>query len=194
MLASYREDIESGALRVLLLDECHLLWGDLSGYVWGKMDQSIAIPVVNERQKQTYYGAIDYLQKEVLIKAYDAGNSDNSVSFLKYLQDCSSNQRLLILWDGASYHRSQTVRDFLAQVNQGLSNSSWQLHCVRFAPNCPQQNPIEDVWLQAKNWVRRFCGLGTSFAHLKWLFEWFLQNTTFDFSKLQMYGAFSKVK
>jgi hypothetical protein len=39
------------------------------------------------------------------------------MSFLQYLQAQSSNQRLLILCDGASYHRSQTVRDFLAQVN-----------------------------------------------------------------------------
>lgn len=79
------------------------------------------------------------------------------------------------------------------QVNQGQSSLQWQTHCVRFAPNCPQQNPIEDVWLQAKTWIRRFCGLANSFPRLKWLFEWFLQNTTFDFSKLQMYGAFSKL-
>lgn len=140
---------------MLLLDECHLLWGDLSGYVWGKTDSSIEVPVVNERHKQTYYGAVDYLQHEVLLKAYDAGNSDNTVSYLQYLQQQSPNQRLLILWDSASYHRSHTVRDFLAQTNQGRATHQWQIHCVCFAPNCPQQNPIEDVWLQAKTWVRR---------------------------------------
>lgn len=91
---------------MLLLDECHLLWGDLSGYVWGKSDQAIAVPVVNERQKQTYYGAIDYLNREILLKAYDAGHSENTVSYLQSLQEHSPNQRLLILWDGASYHRS----------------------------------------------------------------------------------------
>ncbi len=171
MLASYRSEIESGALRVLLLDECHLLWGDLSGYVWGKTDSSIPVAVVNERQKQTYYGAIDYLGREVLIKAYDTGNLDNTVNYLQYLQAHSSDQRLLILGDGASYHRSQTVRDFLTQVNQGHSTQQWQIHCVCFAPHCPQQNPIEDVWLQAKTWVRRFCALANSFSRLKWLFE-----------------------
>jgi hypothetical protein len=59
LLAKHREEIETGLLRVLLLDECHLMWGDLSGYVWGKTDQEIAVPVVNERDKQTYYGAVD---------------------------------------------------------------------------------------------------------------------------------------
>ncbi len=37
---------------MLLIDECHLMWGDLSGYVWGKTDQEITVPVVNQRNKQ----------------------------------------------------------------------------------------------------------------------------------------------
>ncbi len=75
-----------------------------------------------------------------MVKAYDGENSGNSMSYLQYLQAQSSNQRLLILWDGASYHRSQTVRDFLAQVNQEQSTHQWQIHCVCFAPNCPQRS------------------------------------------------------
>ena len=61
-MANHRVEIETGKLRVLLLDECHLMWGDLSGYVWGKTDQEITVSVVNEREKQTYYGAVDYLE------------------------------------------------------------------------------------------------------------------------------------
>lgn len=193
-MASYREEIETGVLRVLLLDQCHLLWGDVRGYVWGKTDTEIAVRVVNERDKQTYYGAVDYVERDLVLKAYDAGNSENTIDYLRYLQAQSPNQRLLIFWDGASYHRSQAVRDFLASVNQGLPTHQWQIHCIRFAPNCPEQNPLEDIWLQAKTWIRRFCALTPSFSHLKWLFEWFIRNTTFDFLKLQMYGVFSKTK
>lgn len=60
------------------------MWGDLSGYVWGKTDSEIAVPVVNEREKQTYYGAVDYLKGELLLKAYDAGNSDSTIDYLRY--------------------------------------------------------------------------------------------------------------
>jgi len=42
---------------------------------------------------------------------------------------------------------------------------------LRFAPNCPTQNPIEDILLQGKTWVRRFCALIPSFTHLKWMEE-----------------------
>jgi transposase len=194
LLARYRREIETGRLRVLLLDECHLLWGDLSGYGWGKTDRKIAVPVVNERDKQTYYGAVDYLEQTLLLKAYDAGNSENTIDYLRYLLTQSPNQRLLIFWDGASYHRSKAIRSFLAEINQDLPEEQWLVHCVRFAPNCPEQNLIEDIWLQAKTWVRRFCALIPTFSHMKWMFEWFIQNTTFDFMTLQMYGAFSKIK
>ncbi|MEH2075880.1 MAG: IS630 family transposase [Nostoc sp.] len=194
LLARHREEIEAGKLRVLLLDECHLMWGDLNGYVWGKTDQEIAVRVVNVRDKQTYYGAVDYLLGGLLLKPYNAGNSENTIDYLRYLLEQSPNQRLLLFWDGASYHRSHLVQNFLGEINQGLSQEQWKIHCVRFAPNCPSQNPIEDIWLQAKTWVRRFCALIPSFSHIKWMFEWFLRHTTFDFPTLQMYGAFSEIK
>lgn len=193
-MASRREEIEAGLLSVLLLDECHLLWGDTIGYVWGRTDTEITVPITNERDKQTYYGAVDYLEKELLLKTDDTANSKNTINYLSYLLNQSPNQKLLIFWDGASYHRSQEVQNFLASINQGLTQEEWRIHCIRFAPNCPSQNPIEDIWLQAKTWVRRFCALIPTFAHLKWMFEWFIRNTTFDFMALQIYGAFSKIK
>ena len=88
------------------------MWGGLSGYVWGKSDQEIGVPVVNERDKQTYYGAVDYLEGELLLKGYDAGNSENTIDYMRYLQAQSPNQQLLIFWDGASYHRSLVGSSF----------------------------------------------------------------------------------
>jgi transposase len=134
LLESNRNEIETGKLRVLLIDECHLMWGDLNGYIWGKTDQEIVVPVVNEREKQTYYGAIDYLEGELILKTSDAGNSKNTIDYLRYLLEQSPNQRLLIFWDGASYHRSQEIKNFLEEVNQGLSTDQWKIHCVRLLP------------------------------------------------------------
>jgi putative transposase len=91
LLAKHREEIETGLLRVLLIDECHLLWGDLSGYVWGKTDQEVTISVINERDKQTYYGAVDYIDGKLLLKAYDDGNSNNTIDYLRYLLAQSDN-------------------------------------------------------------------------------------------------------
>ena len=48
-LEKWKPEIESGDLTVFMIDECHLLWGDVLGYVWGKTDMRIEIPVKNEK-------------------------------------------------------------------------------------------------------------------------------------------------
>ena len=58
--------------------------------------------MVNERQRQTYFGALNYLTKEFFVKAYTKGNSEFTVDFLQELRFAYPKQRLAIFWDGAS--------------------------------------------------------------------------------------------
>ena len=94
---------------------------------------------------------------------------------------------------GASARKATSVPFALNALNSGLPESQWRIHCIRFAPNDPTQNPIEDVWLQAKTWVRRMAGLKPSFTGLKALFEQFCALEIFDFPKMHMYGTFSPI-
>jgi len=36
-------------MSVFIEDECHVLWGDTLGYVWGKKNERIEFPITNER-------------------------------------------------------------------------------------------------------------------------------------------------
>ena len=47
---------------------------------------------------------------------------------------------------------------------------------ILFAPNAPEQNPVEDIWLQAKNLLRKFAYRCNFFTILKRLFMFFLIN------------------
>ena len=89
---------------VFFQDECHLLWGDLCGYVWGKTSERIEVPILNERERQTYYGAVNLHTQECLIQAYDKGNSQSTIAFVDYLLKQHPNHRIALFWDGASYH------------------------------------------------------------------------------------------
>ena len=171
-----------------MLDECHLLWGDLCGYIWGKRDRRIEVEMTNQKQRQTYYGALDYGNKEFLVQPYKKGDSSNTISFLKFLIKQRPNSRLTIIWDGASYHKSQELRDYLDLVNKGKSPEKWKINCILFAPNAPEQNPVEDIWLQGKNLLRKFAYRCKSFAIVKRLFMFFLNRQIFGFPKLYMYG------
>ena len=53
-------------LAVFMVDECHLLWGYLLSYTWGRRDKRIEIPIKNERERQTYYRAYYYQTDESL--------------------------------------------------------------------------------------------------------------------------------
>jgi transposase len=126
---------------VFFQDECHLLWGDLCGYIWaaafggklppetclGKTSERIEVPILNERERQTYYGAVNLHTQECLIQTYDKGNSQSTIAFVDYLLKQHPNHRIALLWDGASYHRSEAFRDYLSSINQGLDESEWKV-------------------------------------------------------------------
>ena len=60
--------IEAEKLALFMVDECHLLWGDLLSYTWGRKDKRIEIPLKNERERQTYSGAYYYQSKEFIVR------------------------------------------------------------------------------------------------------------------------------
>jgi putative transposase len=189
LLENHREDIEAGKLVVYMIDECHLVWGDACGYVWGNTKKRIEIPMTNQREKQTYYGALNFHTKEFHVEAYKKGDSENTISFLKSLQAQNPEARILVIWDGASYHKSKAIREFLSETNKELPASKWKIKCERFAPNDPNQNPVEDVWLQAKNFVRKYWYLCRNFQIVKWLFVFIIHCQKFDLPKINWYKA-----
>jgi len=187
-------DIAAGTLTVFILDECHLLWGDTCGYIWGKTNIRIEVPITNQRERQTYFGALDYGKKEFLVQGYPTANSECTVEFLKYLRSQRPNQRIAVIWDGASYHKYGEFKKYLESVNEGLKKSEWLITCILFAPNAPEQNPVEDIWLRAKNFVRKYYHFCKNFAVVKKLFTFFTHHQIFDFPKLNEYAYSSQIE
>jgi transposase len=149
-LTGWREAIEAGELIVVYVDECHLIWDDARGYVWGKVNERITIDMTNFRQRQTYYGAIEQCHGTIVIIPAPAGNGESTVAFINVLREKYPDKRFVLIWDGASYHSGEEMRTYLQQVNNGLGPDEWLVTCLLFAPNAPEQNPMEDVWLKGK--------------------------------------------
>jgi transposase len=154
---------------------------------WGKRNAPIVVPMTNERERQTYYGALNLLTQELHVAEASTGNGVNTVAYLQGCQTLYPDKKLLFLWDGASYHRSEDMQKFLTQENAGLPEAEWKVTCVRFAPNAPEQNPVEDVWLKGKTYLRKQFALNKTFAQVKDCFSSFLKGLRFTSTKFSWY-------
>jgi len=186
-VAQHQAEIENGEIVVLLEDECHLHWGDVCGFAWGKRNHAIEIPMGNPKNRQTYYGAVNLQTQQFHVKAFPGGNGIHTVAYVQWLRDLYPTARLWLIWDGASYHRYAEMQDYLAQVNADLAEDEWAVTCILFAPNAPQQNPVEDIWLKGKNWLRKQFAYNKTFADVKACFFEYLQNGVFSSAKFDWY-------
>ena len=190
IITDHADAIQVGDMVVLFLDECHVCQGDACGYGWGPSDQRLEVPMVNERERQTYFGAVDPLTGEVTVMEALSGDAVWTIRFLTFLQECYAGKQLLLCWDGASYHRGQAVRDYLSQCNRDHARAEWPISCIQFAPHATEQNPIETVWLQAKSFIRKqWQRLDGTFQTVKDLFEEAIMTLPVDFPKLHMYTS-----
>ena len=172
---------------MLLEDECHLLWGDVCGRAWGKRNTPIVVPLTNVRQRQTYYGALNLLTHEFHLQEGVAGNGKTTGAYIEWCQTLYPDKKLLFLWDGASYHRGADLQEFLTRENAGLPEAEWKVTCLLFAPNAPEQNPTEDVWLKGKQYLRKHFAINKTFAQVKRCFSEFLNSLSFTSTKLGWY-------
>jgi transposase len=174
-----------------MVDECHLLWGDICGYGWGKTSERITIPIPSYRDRASYFGALDYSTREFLLQGCKTADTSSTIQFIDYLRQQRPGQRIVLIWDGAGYHHSKEMKAYLEKVNQGLTETEWAVTCIQFAPYAPEQNPVEDIWLQGKRLLRWFSHTLQTFRGVRNLFEWFLSHQCFDFPMLHEYWKYS---
>ena len=81
---------------------------------------------------------------QLLLHVQDAAyHGDDVVRFLKHVMR-HIDGKLLILWDGASIHRSQAIKDFLS------AGAAKRIHIERLPGYAPDLNPDEGIWSYLK--------------------------------------------
>ncbi len=192
ILEFVKPEVESGKLVVYALDECHLQGDDICSYLWGDKEKRETIKIENERDRQTYYGALNIKTKEFIILPYNSGNGENTVAFVNELKKRHPQEKLMLIWDGASYHRGEKMRELLSDYNKNLPKEEWIIICERFASYAPEENPVEGIWLQGKNFLRRFYYLCKNFKIVKRLFEFFFDLKLYNSPNLENYDVFAQ--
>lgn len=183
-------EIKQGKIRVLVEDECHLKGGDICGRGWADRKQRLDIKVKNYLDSKTYYGALDCQSGQMFLQSYATADTTSTIKFVQELIAQDPQSKILFIWDGASHHRSAEFREFLAQMNQG---DDWKVHCLRFAPYAPKENPIENVWGQLKQTLKLMYLRCRSFKFTTLLFEMLVRHQLFSFPNISEHDAFSSL-
>jgi hypothetical protein len=174
---------------MLMVDECHLLWGDARGYVWGPRGKRIVIPIENIRDRQTYYGAVNLLTGQTATWEAAKGNMEYTVGFVTDLRQFYQGRRLVICWDRAPYHCGHVVREYLNQLNgPACPEPDRKIQIELFAPYAPMQNPMEDVWLMGKRAVRQHWFDLSNFQDVKTVFTETITHRQAQFEQFNWYG------
>jgi transposase len=104
-------------------------------------------PVLRGKLTRDHLSVISAISPEgqlYLTMQEQAFDSDAVVTFLKHLLEHIKG-KLLIIWDGAPIHRSQTIQTFLAE---GAAARIWLTRLPGYAP---ELNPDEGIWHYLKH-------------------------------------------
>ena len=107
--------------------------------------------------------------RTVVSSSGDLGRPVSAVT-IEFLAWCAAQltaqgfTALLLIWDNASWHRSQAVRHWIRQHNQQVKRGAEGVHLVvcPLPSKSPWLNPIEPKWLHAKGRVVEPAGLLSS--------------------------------
>lgn len=132
-------------ISIVYVDESHFhqdldlgyTWADVGKPVWR---ESTSPPL---RARINWYGAYDFGQGQAFIWHEGKCNGEHTIQFLQRLRAWlqPAERPLVIIWDGAPWHRSQAVRTQAQQLG---------IELLPLPGYSPDLNPIEGMW----KWMR----------------------------------------
>jgi transposase len=139
----------------LYVDEAHFhqdldlghTWADVGKPLWRESSSPPLSARIN------WYGAYDFSEGQAFIWHEGKCNGEHTILFLQRLiaQFGRSDRQLVIIWDGAPWHRSQAVRTQAQQLG---------IQIIQLPAYSPDLNPIEGLW----KWMRE--DVTQHFCHL----------------------------
>jgi len=137
---------------------------------WAPIGKQPVLKTTGRRKGLKMFGAMEFHSgRFIFMETPDKFNGDSYLQFIRHLLGVSSRPVILIE-DGASYHRSAQVREFQQDMKaRGV------LFTYRLPSFSPDFNPIEKLWRNTKK----------DAAHLKYF-------KTFDELRKSVLGAFGK--
>lgn len=128
---------------LVYLDEAHIHQDCDLGYGWSERGRRLwaasSSPGLSARV--SFYGLYLYNEGQVRLWPYPRANGEHTIDVLRRLRAEFPDEALIVLWDGAPYHRAKSVREAACDL------------CIRLEPlpgYSPDLMPVEALW----RWLR----------------------------------------
>ncbi len=127
---------------LVYIDEAHIRLDAGEGYGWSIRGERVWVSSSSPgRTKVSFYGVYLYNLAPVRLFAYDTADGLNTIDVLKQLRVEFPDRELVLIWDGASYHRSALVKQ---------AASVLEIELVPLPAYSPDFMPVEHLW----HWLR----------------------------------------
>lgn len=128
---------------LVYLDEAHIHQDVDLGHGWCERGQRfhVASSSPGLSAKVSFYGLYLYNEGRVRIWPYSRGNGENTIDVLRRLRAGIPKGKLIVIWDGAPYHRAKTV---------WAAAASLDIHLEPLPGYSPDLMPVEPLW----RWLR----------------------------------------
>ncbi|MBM4402607.1 MAG: IS630 family transposase, partial [Candidatus Cloacimonetes bacterium] len=126
---------------MVVADECKLQEEPNPFYRWNIKGQTPIVKILSSKKSVSFYGGLSLNDKKEIVHLAPWQNSEETCRFLDELKKKYQNTKkpVLLIWDGASYHKSGMIREW-CEDNPGV------LELLRFPAYSPDLNPQENVW------------------------------------------------
>ena len=132
-------------LALVALDEMSLYFQATLTRVWSPIGQTPIVRISPQRDHIHFYGGVELRTGRELAVTSLEQTAETTADFLRLLLLTFPTQPLLVLLDRAPWHHGSAI-DLVLDENPRLT-------LVYFPPACPDLNPQEHVWEQARDAV-----------------------------------------
>jgi transposase len=129
--------------RVVYVDEAHIHQDADLGYGWAERGERfwVASSSPGLSARVSFYGLYLYNEGQVRLWPYPRANGDHTIDVLRRLRAEVPERKLIVLWDGAPYHRAQAVREVAGTLD---------IELMPLPGYSPDLMPVEALW----HWLR----------------------------------------
>jgi transposase len=128
---------------LVYLDEAHIHQDTDLGHGWAGRGERfyVASNSPGLSAKVSFYGLYLYNEGQVRLWPYERANGEHTIDVLRRMRAEIPNRTLILLWDGAPYHRAKAVQEVAADLGIVL---------VPLPGYSPDLMPVEPLW----RWLR----------------------------------------